>query len=393
MHGLDTTLPSNLCTTAVATPSLQSSVQSNSARPDVWGDVRDSDMGLLEVPPKISLQGLRHTTSLDAQRFDPLLSQSTTSAERVCFLSPRGVNASSEKVLADDLDDVARTSRATSPFDAQRFDPMRSHQISPAVTRPSTPPPSTDPQDVFVEPLSLRSQSSHDSLDTFVDLEGFPLSFNDCSMDSTWSSDADFNTTEDWDPQPRTIYETFHFPGAQFDNVRAVERPNPRFRGPLASMLPSRTASPARSRSRSRLHPNTSCLSTVPSPRDESPSGSATLYPSGDASSPTSDSSAHHSGASIPYRPSLASLPNSFSITEAVRALTGLASRCAFEEEVEYRAHEYLLEQAGCGRVEIWVTEETEVFCEERGDRTVAGRRRWGGPPRVFFPPSAAVRT
>ena len=54
-----------------------------------------------------------------------------------------------------------------------------------------------------------------------------------------------------------------------------------------------------------------------------------------------------------------------------------IAARQHLEEDLDFREHEWLLQQIGCGRVEIWVT-------EERVERTEAGEEQ---RPRVFFAP------
>ncbi|KZT72435.1 hypothetical protein DAEQUDRAFT_763141 [Daedalea quercina L-15889] len=68
---------------------------------------------------------------------------------------------------------------------------------------------------------------------------------------------------------------------------------------------------------------------------------------------------------------------------DAVRSgAARIAARQHLEEDLDFREHEWLLQQIGCGRVEIWVTEE---FVE----RTESGEEQ---RPRVFFPLPSSQR-
>lgn len=168
--------------------------------------------------------------------------------------------------------------------------------------------------------------------------------FNLDDEDYTWSTAENFtfassiNSTTPLIQSPE-VHEAFHFRGAQFDSVRTVIRPNPWYR-----------------------------------PSDDS-------Y---EPESPPCRPSTPESGESACSTP----------IEESVRLLWEFVLAKNFEEEVEYRQHEYLLEQAGCGRVEIWVTLEHETFSgsnkpsepnERPAPLSVLSER-----PRVFFPPTAS---
>jgi len=60
-----------------------------------------------------------------------------------------------------------------------------------------------------------------------------------------------------------------------------------------------------------------------------------------------------------------------------------IAARQHLEEDLDFREHEWLLQQIGCGRMEIWVTEERIERTEQSEDTR----------PRVFFaPPSSSGR-
>lgn len=61
-----------------------------------------------------------------------------------------------------------------------------------------------------------------------------------------------------------------------------------------------------------------------------------------------------------------------------------IAARQHLEEDLDFREHEWLLQQIGCGRVEIWVSEERL----QRTDAIVTEEHR----PRVFFAPTPTRR-
>ncbi|KAH9927813.1 uncharacterized protein B0H18DRAFT_273872 [Fomitopsis serialis] len=69
---------------------------------------------------------------------------------------------------------------------------------------------------------------------------------------------------------------------------------------------------------------------------------------------------------------------------DAVRCgIERIAARQHLEEDLDFREHEWLLQQIGCGRMEIWVTEERIERTEQSEDTR----------PRVFFaPPSSSGR-
>ncbi|KAI0944098.1 hypothetical protein AcV7_002014 [Taiwanofungus camphoratus] len=349
------------------------------------------DFGFLKAPPSTPVKGVRQAPSFDGKCLDPL---------RPCVFSPAKPGPSTPSQAStctsaststiESVESTPRGRHGISPFDGRLFDSARSH-ISPSMTRCSSPTSSTESLPASPDFSSSRLRTFNDSPDQLTSSdEMFDADLTTSSgayiTDSTWSN-TDFVATEDWEPQPPTICESFSFHGGQFDVVRTVVRPNPRFRSPPVSALPSRATSSARSRSCSPAHVNTGLPSLPDSVKAGSPFA-ATSGALGCSDSPCR--ACARSPSSMPLPPPGASSHSASSITEAIRVLEGLASQRALEEEVEYRAGEYVLEQAGCGRVEIWVTEEFEEFDEERLARVMRERRRWESAPRVFFPPPAA---
>lgn len=169
------------------------------------------------------------------------------------------------------------------------------------------------------------------------------------SSSSNWSSDIPDNEVDDVaeaEPEPPDVVQSYQFRGVYFDSVRTIVRPNPRFAA-NANIYPAMGMAES----------SVSLATAIDWAETAVPSGVTSM-----------------SGSSTPERP--LTPPTAMDAVEAARCVAEqIAVRQHFEEDVEFRDHEWLLEQAGCGRVEIWVTEEHSMEYPDR--------------PKVFSLPSS----
>jgi len=170
------------------------------------------------------------------------------------------------------------------------------------------------------------------------------------SASSDWSDDiADFTyVPEEEEPVLPQVTESFHFRGAQYDTVRTIYRPNPSYTGPAMDWL-------------------------VLEPTSKSPFEVIDTTPFALSTVEEDSALAIDSTDSRPLSPKLDPCE------AATRGLRRVSEWLHFEEEVVYRGHEWCLEQAGCGRIEIWVNVESRKKPEWRNELE--------SMPRVFFPP------
>ncbi|CCM02965.1 uncharacterized protein FIBRA_05080 [Fibroporia radiculosa] len=211
--------------------------------------------------------------------------------------------------------------------------------VSPLTTQLYAKPFTASPQIIpYTEARRDGSACSATPFSPFLIHSGTDPSADDTG---TWTSISDTRTSSSsyWEPdphgdapntdtEPSELRESFSFRGAQYDVQRTILRPNPRF------ALPPRSSAPG---------------PPAPLQRD-SAAGDATDADDAPREMPPRDA--------------------------AARGVKRVTEWRNFEEDVAFREHEYLLEQAGCGRVEIWVTEE----------RRQQNGREGEGRPRVFFP-------
>ena len=153
---------------------------------------------------------------------------------------------------------------------------------------------------------------------------------------------------------------SFVFRGAQHDTVRTIIR-----------------ADPTRALVSPRLN-----LSPHPLDDDSYPETSSLSGDPDDASAwgdPTPETPTPAEPESCPPSPALTP------VAAAHSAAACIAARQHLEEDLDFREHEWLLQQIGCGRLEIWVSEERL----ERTDSVVVAEEH---RPRVFFAPTSNRR-
>ena len=183
-----------------------------------------------------------------------------------------------------------------------------------------------------------------------------------CSLgEDAYVQDDSFDADDEQDADPALemsseVCHSFVFRGTQHDTVRTIIRADP---------------------ARALAAPRPSSYSYTSS------SSSETSSLSGDLDDPWADSDTETftltDSDSCPPSPSVSPLA-------AARSMAArIAARQHLEEDLDFREHEWLLQQIGCGRVEIWVSEERL----QRTDATVAEEHR----PRVFFAPTPPRRS
>lgn len=185
-----------------------------------------------------------------------------------------------------------------------------------------------------------------------------------CSLgEDTYIQDDSFDADDEQDADPALetsseVCHSFVFRGAQHDTVRTIIR-----------------ADPARALAASR--PSSYSYT--------SSSSSETSSLSGDLDDPWADSDVKTptltDSDSCPPSPAVSPLAAARSVAARI------AARQHLEEDLDFREHEWLLQQIGCGRVEIWVSEERLQRTDS--DATVAEEHR----PRVFFAPTPPRRS
>ena len=170
------------------------------------------------------------------------------------------------------------------------------------------------------------------------------------------SFDADDEQEDDPALEPSgEVCHSFVFRGAQHDTIRTIIRADPALA--LAAPRPSFHSYDESSDSEGN--------SLSGDPDD--------LWADSGAETPTLTDSE-----SYPPSPVVSPLAAAHSVAARI------AARQHLEEDLDFREHEWLLQQIGCGRVEIWVSEERL----QRTDAIVAEEHR----PRVFFAPTPTRR-
>ncbi|KAH9833529.1 uncharacterized protein C8Q71DRAFT_188437 [Rhodofomes roseus] len=186
------------------------------------------------------------------------------------------------------------------------------------------------------------------------------LTGSSCYSRHSWPIDEnlteDIGQLEEEEPEeaeedfggPREVCHSFFFRGAQYETVRTIVRAN----------------------SESAF----SGLYSSDSDSDAWSSSSTSLSLSGDVPDDVSDPGTD--------TPQLSRSPTPDPLDAVRCGVELIAARQHLEEDLYYREHEWLLQQIGCGRMEIWVT-------EERVERTELSE---DSRPRVFFAPPSGRR-